>query len=174
LIGLPKILQSDRGPQFVSGVVHVLNKLIGVEQRFAAAYNPRTDGKIERSIGTVTSTIKKLLHGTDNYWPLFVPFAQLSFNMKVSSLTGSSPYSLRFGTQANSIMDYTQGDQPQPINIDNWRDRQEKIISIIYPATSERIRLLSDKMKRSLNKKRRLLLQPIPIGAVVYIKDPLE
>ena len=173
LIGLPRILQSDRGPQFVSDVVAALNRLIGVEQRFISTFNPRTDGKVERSIGTVTTVIKKLLHGTDKYWPLFVSFAQFTFNMKISAATGAAPFTLRFGTKANEIRDYTNdSDNPQPISLDEWKAHQERIISVIYPATHERVKQLSEKMKKMLNKHRRVLLASIPIGAVVMLKDP--
>ena len=77
-LGLPKIIQSDNGPEFVNGVIRALVKLVGVDHRLISQYNPRADGKVERSIRTVMSIIKKLLHGNEENWNLFIPFAQLS------------------------------------------------------------------------------------------------
>ena len=51
---------------------------------------------------------------------------------------------------------------------------QHKILSVIYPAISEKIKLSKDKMIQSLNKHRRILLADgIPPGATVMLTDPL-
>src|SRR6185312_6517224 len=61
LIGYPKILQSDNGSEFVNDVIQSLVRIVGIERRFITPYNPRSDGKVERSIQTVMLIIKKLL-----------------------------------------------------------------------------------------------------------------
>ena len=172
-VGLPKILQSDNGGEYANDVLNALIKLTGIDHRFISAYNPRADGKVERSIGTVMMIIKKLLHGTNKYWPLFVSFAQLAFNNKVSSLTGSTPFSLMFGRTLNDIIDYTQLEAPTPISLEDWKLHQEKIISLIYPAISEKIKSGKDKMVKTLNKNRKQLLSAysFPTGATVMIVD---
>lgn len=172
IIGFPRILQSDNGSEFVNNVLTALIKITGIEHRFISPYNPRADGKVERSIGTIMSIIKKLLHGTDNHWPLFVSFAQLSFNNKISSLTGSSPFTLMFGRTLNDLKDYSN-DPPTMISLDDWEQHQQKIVSLIYPAIADRIKSGKDKIMKSLNKHRRLLLpSSLPAGSTVMIIDP--
>ena len=82
LFGLPKVIQSDNGAEFNNSVVRALVKLLGNEHRFISPYNARCDGKVERAIGTVMSIIKKLLHGTEKLWYLFISFAQLCYNSR--------------------------------------------------------------------------------------------
>jgi hypothetical protein len=175
LLGLPKILQSDNGPEFVNDILRALVTMTGIEHRFISPYNPRADGKVERSIGTVMSTIKKMLHGTDNHWPLFVPFAQLSFNCKVASLTQSTPFSLMFGRALNEPRDYTgvpSGSDPVLVDVADWKQYQEKMIAIIFPAISDRIDKSKKRMVAALNKHRRQLMPgAIPNGAIVMIID---
>jgi hypothetical protein len=173
LVGPPKILQSDNGPEFANDVMRALVKLLGVQHRFITPYNPRADGKVERSVGTTVMIIKKLLHGSTHHWPLFLPFAQMQFNEKISSLTGSTPFALFFGRRMNPLRDYTNDkDHPQLVDLENWRDHQEKLLSLVYPAISERVKSLKDEMVKRLNKHRRLLTDSIPVGATVMIKDP--
>jgi hypothetical protein len=175
LIGIPIILQSDNGPEFTNDILRALIKLTGIEHRFISPYNPRADGKVERSIGTVTSIIKKLLNGTEMYWPMFVNFAQLSFNNKIASLTGSSPFALMFGRELNEIRDYTNDGAPITIDINDWKEHQEKIVSLIYPAISERIQSGKNKMITQLNRHRKILLpHAVPEGSTVMIKDPVR
>lgn len=171
IIGWPKVLQSDNGPEFVNEVLRALVKLIGIEHRFITPYNPRADGKVERSIGTVMLIIKKLLNGTSNHWPLFVNFAQLTFNNKVSSLTGSTPFALMFGRSLNELKDYTTTPITS-ISMDDWKDHQEKILSLIYPAISDRISSGKNQLMQSLNVQRRQLLPTaFPNGSTVMIVD---
>ena len=182
MFGVPKIIQSDNGSEFVNEVIRALVTLIGVEHRFISPYNPRADGKVERSIGTIMSVIKKLLHGSDKLWPLFVPFAQLSFNNKITSLTGSSPFSLMFGRPFNDIGDYTVQDIGNysidgidSHNMNTWKTHQERIISLIYPAITDRIIAYKEKMIKTLDKHRKqLLIKGLPAGASVMMVDPIR
>ncbi len=178
IFGVPKIIQSDNGPEFVNGVLRALVKLTGVDHRFIAPYNPRADGKVERSIRTVKSIIKKLIHGDEQHWPLFVPFAQLAFNNKVAALTGSTPFALMFGRQMNELKDYTKLDvdgNAVVVDVDDWKKHMEKVQSLIYPAIFDRTMVTKDKMIKSLDKQRKLLTtNAIPVGAIVMLRDPSD
>jgi hypothetical protein len=172
VFGLPKIIQSDNGPEFVNDIIRALVKLTGIDHRLISPYNPRADGKVERSIGTTMGIVKKLLHGTSQHWPMFLPFAQLSFNNKVSLLTGATPFTLMFGRQLNEMKDYT-GIEMVPISLSDWQSHQQRIASLIYPAISERVRLGKHAMIKLLNQHRRVLLtDAFPNGAVVMLIDP--
>ena len=128
MFGLPEIIQSDNGSEFVNSVVRSLLKLINVDHRLITAYNPRCDGKVERSIGTIMGIIKKMLNGTYHLWPMFVEFAQLSFNRKITSLTGSSPFALMFGRDNNDMKDYVNDLMFVQGNEKDWTDHQQKYI----------------------------------------------
>ena len=46
--GLPKVMISDRGPQFASKVCQELCTRLGIDSRMSTAYHPQTDGQTER------------------------------------------------------------------------------------------------------------------------------
>jgi hypothetical protein len=174
LVGWPRILQSDNGPEFVNKILRALVKLTGLDHRFISPYNPRADGKVERVIGSTMMIIKKLLHGAKQNWSIYVPFAQVSFNDKITTLTGSSPFALMFGRSLNILRDYASDPvTPEDISLDDWKTHQEKILSLIYPAIDDRIKQSKDKLAQTLAKHRRMLLSDsVPNGATVMIKDP--
>ena len=175
LLGPPKILQSDNGPEFVNDVMRAFTKLNYLEHRFILPYNPRADGKVERSVGVTVSVIKKFLYGANENWPLFVPFAQMAYNDKIAALTGSSPYALMFGRRMNHLTDYVAAAADADVthvSPQSWKEHQEKVVALIFPAISDRVQFLKAQMRRTLNKHRRLLLgNSIPQGAVVMLKD---
>jgi hypothetical protein len=116
--------------------------------------------------------IKKLLHGAKQNWSLYVPFAQVTFNDKVASLTGSTHFSLMFGRSLNELKDYTQGDEPISVPLSEWEEHQNKILSVIYPAISDRIKGAKDKLTQILTRNRHMIMPAsIPTGATVMIKD---
>jgi PHD/YefM family antitoxin component YafN of YafNO toxin-antitoxin module len=57
-----------------------------------------------------------------------------------------------FGRTLNEMKDYTNvtDSNPSPtyISLDDWQEHQEKILSLIFPAISERVRGAKDKLIR--------------------------
>ena len=48
LYGLPKSIISDRGPQFMAGLMKKLNQILGIKSKMLTAFYPQTDGQMER------------------------------------------------------------------------------------------------------------------------------
>jgi len=48
LHGLPESIISDRGLQFVAGLMRELNRMLGIKSKLLTAFHPQTDGQIER------------------------------------------------------------------------------------------------------------------------------
>jgi len=48
LHGLPESIISDRGVQFVVGMMKELNNLLGIQTKLSTAYHSQTDGQMER------------------------------------------------------------------------------------------------------------------------------
>jgi len=48
LHGLPESIISDRGPQFVAGLMRELNEMLGIKSKLSTAFHPQTDGQTER------------------------------------------------------------------------------------------------------------------------------
>jgi transposase InsO family protein len=46
--GTPRVIISDKGPQFITGFMHKLYKLLGIKLALSMAYHPQTDSQTER------------------------------------------------------------------------------------------------------------------------------
>jgi transposase InsO family protein len=173
VIGLPRILQSDNGTEFCNQIIESLCRLTGISRRYIAPYNPRADGKVERSIKTVKQMIVKLFHGTASMWPLYVPFVQLMYNNKVHELTGATPFSLMFGRVLNEVRDYSM-EPYKPVNLNDWKLHQDKIVSLIYPAINERVKGKQEVYRKKVDALRKKIIKDelVP-GSLVMIKDPI-
>ena len=48
LHGLPESIISDRGPQFVAGLIKELNRMLGIKSKLSTAFHPQTNRQTKR------------------------------------------------------------------------------------------------------------------------------
>ena len=48
IYGIPKMILSDRGPQFASKFMEDLTRVLGTKRKLSTAYHPQTDGQTKR------------------------------------------------------------------------------------------------------------------------------
>jgi RNase H-like domain found in reverse transcriptase/Integrase core domain/Chromo (CHRromatin Organisation MOdifier) domain/Integrase zinc binding domain/Retrotransposon gag protein len=174
MFGLPRILQSDNGPEFANQVVQEMTRLMHLDHRFISPWNPRTDGKVERANGVVMMVIKKLLQGSDRYWPFFAPLAQFCINSKISSLTQSTPFSLMFGRDAHQLTALKHSGKQEEVSIEAWKQFQKRLLSVIYPSIYKRILNQKEKMVNQIDASHNIISseKSFPIGSHVMRLDP--
>jgi hypothetical protein len=56
--GMPWVVVSDGGPQFVAGFTHEVYNLLGIKLAMSTAYHPQTDGQTEH----VNQVLEGYLH----------------------------------------------------------------------------------------------------------------
>ena len=61
--GIPEVLVSNNGPQFVSEEMARFLLSMGVEHMYSAPYHPQSNGEAERSVQTFKSAMKSMKGG---------------------------------------------------------------------------------------------------------------
>ena len=59
--GCVESIQSDNGPHFVNRVIKNLVETLGVRHRLSMPYYPQSNGKVERTIGTLKAMLKRTM-----------------------------------------------------------------------------------------------------------------
>ena len=162
VIGPPKVIQSDRGPEFINEVIEALCKHEGIHHRFSTACNPRANSVVEGTNNTTSSVIVKMMEGEKRHWHLFVPLTQLVSNNKIKNLTRSSPFSLMFNRRMNELIDYT-GTEIKPMTDANWKKHQEEVIALVFPAIEDRqLKMTKKAHEKFAETRRKLLIADLP------------
>lgn len=178
IFGFPAIIQSDNGTEFCNETVKELIALCAIDFRHITAYNPRCDGKVERTFGIITPVMSKLMEGATIYWPLFLPLVQLYINRRISSLTNSTPFSLLFNREAVLPGEFPHSpDVTSPPfsqeSLQEWQDFQAKVRDIIFPSLNERVRQRKEEMIKAVDKKHQILdKEAIKAGSAVSLLNP--
>jgi hypothetical protein len=95
--GLPRKVISDRGPQFAAQFMKDLNKLVGIKSNLSTAYHPQTDGQTERMNQEIEQYLRLFINHRQSDWAEWLSCAEFSYNDKVQSSTGFSPFYVNYG-----------------------------------------------------------------------------
>jgi hypothetical protein len=94
--GLPEVVISDRGSQFVSKFTRDLYWLLGIKMNPSTAYHPQTDGQTERINQEVEQYLWLFVNHRQDNWEDWLPLAEFSYNEKIQMWTGYSPFYLNY------------------------------------------------------------------------------
>ena len=68
LHGLSESIISDRGPQFVAGLMRELNRMLGIKSKLLTAFHPQTDGQIERMNQELEQYLRMFINHRQEQW----------------------------------------------------------------------------------------------------------
>jgi len=87
LHGLPQSIISDRGVQFVAGMIKELNNLLGIQMKLSIAYHPQTDGQTERLNQELEQYLRVFINHRQEQWPDWLGIAEFAYNNKIHTAT---------------------------------------------------------------------------------------
>ena len=67
-VGFPKLVQSDEGSNFMSGIFQQAMHELGIKQYRSSAYHPESQGALERFHQTLKNMIKSHCFDTEKNW----------------------------------------------------------------------------------------------------------
>jgi hypothetical protein len=95
--GLPRSLQSDNGPAFISKVTQLVCKHLAITWRLHTPYHPQSSGKVERANGLTKQQLTKLSLELRLSWVDLLPLALTCLLVAPRQPTGLSPFELLYG-----------------------------------------------------------------------------
>ncbi len=98
-IGVPSIVTSDQGAQFISQWFRTLCARLGVRQSFSQAYRPQANGRAEVAGRTVRNVLRKIHADHEVNWVQALPQVLRLRHDMPNPETGLSPYQLLFGRE---------------------------------------------------------------------------
>ena len=93
---LPKSIISDRGPQFVAGIMWKLNRILGIESKLLTVFYSQTDGQTERVNQELEQYLRMFIDHRQEQWPDWLGTAEFAYNNKVHSSTKMSPFKANY------------------------------------------------------------------------------
>jgi len=111
--GVPHSIISDLGREFQNELWDEICRLLGIAHLRTTAYNPSTNGKIERWHRSVNAMIAKIVDNKQKKWVEFLPFITAAYNATIHDSTGFSSNFVFFARELNSPVDVALGLPPE-------------------------------------------------------------
>jgi len=101
--GIPSLLISDAGSQYVNNIISSLLELTGTDQHVTLAHSKQENGIIERSNKEILRHLKAIIYEKSvvTTWHKFLPLVQRIINSTVHESIGVSPAQIIFGDALN-------------------------------------------------------------------------
>ncbi len=111
--GVPKILISDRGPQFTSSILSELCKTWGVIHKLTTSYHPQTNltERVNRTLKTMIASYVGQYHQASDQW---LPEFRFAINTATQETTGKAPAELMMGRQLSGPLERLIQHPPAP------------------------------------------------------------
>jgi transposase InsO family protein len=95
--GMPRVVVSDRGPQFVARFTRELYKLLGIKLAMSMAYHPQTDGQMEHVNQVLEGYLRTFTSRRQDDWDDLLPTGEFFYNNTNHSSTQQTPFMVDTG-----------------------------------------------------------------------------
>lgn len=113
--GIPAEILMDRGSNFCSELMEELFHLLGVRHVKTSAYDPETDGMVERYNGTLKRGLRKYLDHFGGEWQKALPYLLFAYRELPHAAMGYSPFELLFGHNPRGPLDVLKEQWQDPV-----------------------------------------------------------
>lgn len=96
IFGIPKVLQSDQGSNFTSGLFAQVLRQLNIKHNKSSAYHPESQGALERFHQHLKSLLRAYCTELKADWQEGLPWLMLAAREVVQESTGFSPNELVF------------------------------------------------------------------------------
>jgi len=169
--GCPLQILTDRGPNFESHLFRELCERLAIDKIRTTAYQPSTNGGIERFHGTMHSMIAKWIAANHRDWDQKLPAVAFAYRTSEHESTGFTPFYLMHGREARIPADLVYGppdteESPE----DDFVATQQATLRDAFELAREQLGKAASRRKRQYDLRQRP--QPFAVGTRVWCLVP--
>jgi transposase InsO family protein len=94
--GIPQLLLTDQGSNFLSELFANMCKLLKIKKIKTTAYHPQSNGALERTHRVLVEYLRCYIYEDQTNWDKWLPYAIFVFNTTPHTATGFTPHELMF------------------------------------------------------------------------------
>ncbi|CAL9702844.1 unnamed protein product [Knipowitschia caucasica] len=170
------MLHTDQGRQFEAEVIQTLCKLLCIKKTHTTAYNPKSDGMVERHNRTLIDQLAKMLLSQGGEWDGFTKQVAFAYNTSPHASTKFSPFYLMHGREARVPADVLVSN---PVfnsggagSVSDYGDMLVKRLEFAFGAA--RLHALEAFERQKLYRDQTVCHWPYGVGALVWLNNPTE
>ena len=153
--GVPHELHSDQGTNFESQLFAEMCRLLGIRKTRTTAYNPKSDGLVERFNRTLVNVVAILLEGDrgSRDWDKLLPYAASAYRSSPQESTGESPNMMMLGRETSLPIDLTMPAAPKDERLGDFAEDLKMRIQQAHQRAEECFQKSAARQKRNYDRK---------------------
>ena len=169
--GCPLQILTDRGPNFESNLFQELCNRLAIDKIRTTAYQPSTNGGIERFHGTMHAMLAKWIQANQRDWDEKLPAVAFAYRASEHESTGFSPYFLMHGREARIPADIAYGPTPdEPATESDFVADQQAALRSAFNLARQQLGKAASRRKHSYDLRARP--QAFAVGSWVWCLVP--
>ena len=148
--GAPLQLLTDRGPEFESELFTQLMKWMEIDKLRTTAYQPSTNGAVERFHRTLNTMLGKVVKESQRDWDDRLPAVMAAYRASLHEATGFSPNRLFLGREVRMPLNLVMGlplDEFQCANVDEFVQKSQEQMASAYAIAREHLGVAAQRRK---------------------------
>ena len=134
MLGIPKTIISDRGPQFTPHFWERMHKSLGTSLIRSTAYHPQTSGQTERLNQVLEDMLRACVLPSMGSWESWLPLAEFSYNNSYQESIKMAPFEALYGRKCRTPLSRVEPGERTYYCIDYVNEAQ-KMVQIIQQHT---------------------------------------
>jgi transposase InsO family protein len=127
LHGVPKMIISDRGAQFIAWFWEQLQDALGTKLIRSSAYHPQTDGQTERVNQILEDMLRSCILQYNKNWDKCLSLAEFSYNNSYQSSLKMAPFEALYGRRCRTPLSWSQTGERKIFGLDLVNEAEEKV-----------------------------------------------
>jgi hypothetical protein len=130
LHGVPKMIISDRGVQFIAQFWEQLQYTLGTKLIRSSAYHPQTDGQTERVNQNLKDMLRACVLQYDKNWDKCLSLVEFSYNNSYQTSLKMAPFEALYGRHCRTPLSWSQAGERKIFGPDLVSEAEEKVKTI--------------------------------------------
>ena len=146
---LPESIISDKGVQFVAGMIKELNSLLGIQTKLSTAYYLQTDGQIERVNQELEQYLRVFIDHRQEQQPDWLEITKFAYNNKIHLATKISPFKANYSQDPRIGFEERRKGKYEAVGrfIEKMRKIQEEV-KVALAKVQEEMRKFADQKQK--------------------------
>jgi hypothetical protein len=127
LHGIPKMIISDRGAQFIARFWEKLQHALGTKLIRSSAYHPQTDGQTERVNQILEDMLRACALQYDKNWDKCLSLAEFSYINSYQTSLKMAPFEALYGRRCRTPLSWSQTGERKIFRLDLVVEAEDKV-----------------------------------------------
>jgi len=155
--GAPRQLLTDRGREFESELFLELMKWMEIDKLRTTAYQPSTNGAVERFHRTLNSMLGKVVSESQRDWDDKLPAVLAAYRASPHESTGFTPNRLFLGREVRMpldlLLDLPEDERTESLSVNDFVRHMQERTADAYALAREHLRVAAERRKASYDMK---------------------